>query len=135
MNRKWLAGLWGGLFIVCAGLGFIQQPQGAVKILMTLLSLLFFVPPACLIYDGSRKKDGYLLRLLCNLSALSLLLTLLLLSANILAAPGSEVLGGILNSILIITATPMASSNSWILSLFLWACLMVASIRELKHLR
>ena len=135
MNKKWLAGLWGGLFIVCAGLGFIQEPAGGLKIFLTIISLLFFLPPALLIYEGSRKKDSYLLKLVRNLSGLSLLITLLALAANILAAPGSEVIGSILNSILIIVSAPMVACGSWVLSLFLWACLLMASLGELKKLK
>ena len=133
MYKKWLAGLWGGLFIVCAALGFIQQPQGALKIFICTLSLLFFVPPALLLYAGSREKNLFLLTLIRNLSFLSLLVTLLLLAANILAAPGSETVGSILNSILIIVSTPMMACGSWVLSLFLWACLLMASLRELRR--
>ena len=44
MNKKILFILWGALFVLCAGLGFIPEPQGAVKGLMTGLSVLFFLP-------------------------------------------------------------------------------------------
>ena len=57
MNQKILSALWGGLFIVCAGLGFIPEPEGSLQILLTVLSLLFFLPPALLLYHAVRKQD------------------------------------------------------------------------------
>ena len=47
MKKQALFGLWAGLFIVCAGLGFIPEPEGSVQILLTILSLLLFLPRRC----------------------------------------------------------------------------------------
>ena len=127
MKKNLLFALWGGLFILCAGLGFIPHPSAFWGNLMTLLSVCFFVPPAVLLWQG--RKDRKLVHLIRNLSLLSLGLTLLLIVLNIVFAVGSETLGGILNSILTVVSSPMVCSGSWALSLFLWACLMVVSLR------
>ena len=132
MNKKWMAGLWGGLFIVCAGLGFMQPVQGAFRFFLTALSVCFFLPPVILIMQAKKDGDLQTVRLVRNLSGLSLLLTLLAIVCNILAAPGSEVLGGILNSVLIILSSPMVAMGSWFVSLFLWACLLIGSMEILK---
>ena len=132
MNQKIWYALWGGMFIVCAGLGFIPSPEGWLKILMLLLSLAFFVPPLILLLKARKQKDRDSLRLLRNLSLLSLGMSLLMLLANILFAAGSRTLGGILNSLLIVFSAPMICSGQWALSLFLWACLLMASLTELK---
>lgn len=132
MNKKFLAALWAGLFIVCAGLGFIPEPEESLKSLLTLLSLLFFLPPALLLYDAGRNRDSAALQLIRNLSAISLTLTMVLLILNFLTVLSSEVLGQILHYVLIIVSCPMICSDHWAMSLFLWACLLTASLRQLK---
>ena len=132
MNSKMLYALWGGLFSLCAGLGFIPEPEGMVRTFLTALSLVCFVPPALLIYRAARQGDAATVTLIRNLSALSLGLTLLLLILNFFTAFASEALGRLLHSILVIVSSPMFCSGYWILSLFLWACLLTASLRQLR---
>ncbi|MBQ3193049.1 MAG: hypothetical protein IJO21_06330 [Oscillospiraceae bacterium] len=130
MNRKVCFTLWGCLFILCAGLGFIPEPEGFVKKLMTLLSLIFFLPPALLLYRAGQCGDSATAALIRNLSALSLGLTVSLLVANFLTVPASDALGNILHYVLIIVSSPMFCSGYWALSLFFWACLLVASLQN-----
>lgn len=129
MNKKILYAVWAALFILCAAFGFLPERSGTVQALMTLLSLLFFLPPAMLLYraDGkTRKRVGLL-------SALSLGLTLVLLVANIVFATASTAVGDLLHGILTVVSTPMLCCGSWALSLFLWACLLIgAGPRNLK---
>ena len=132
MNKKLVFALWGGLFILCAGLGFIPAPEGALGILMTGLSLAFFAPPAALLYRAAKEGDSAVLKLVRNLSALWLALTLVLLIVNFLSAFGSEVLGNILYYVLIIVTSPMICSGHWAMSMFCWACLLMVSLRELR---
>ena len=132
MNQKFLFTLWGGLFIVCAAMGFIPAPAGVGRILLTLLSIAFFVPPALALYQAIQAGDQPVLRLIRNLSALSLCLTLVLLVLNFLSALRSETLGDILYNILTIVSSPMVCSGCWVLSLFLWACLLMVSLKGLR---
>ena len=129
MNKKSLFVLWGVLFLLCAGLGFIPEPAGTLKTLMTAASVLFFLPPAVLLYRPDR-DTALLIR---NLSALSLGVTLVTLILNFVAAVGSETLGNILHYILVVVSSPMICSGYWVLSLFLWACLLMVSLRQLKR--
>ena len=129
MKRKAIYALWAVLFILCAGLGFIPEPEGLTATALTLLSVAFFVPPALLLFRAE-KQDVLLIR---NLSALSLTLTLALLIGNFLAAFSSETLGQILHYVLIIVSCPMICSGHWAMSLFLWACLLTASLRQLRR--
>ena len=85
MNKKILYALWGGLFILCAGLGFIPEPSGAAGWALTGISVAFFVPPAMLLYQAGRESDRRTQSLVCWLSALSLGLTLVLLVLNFLS--------------------------------------------------
>ena len=133
MKQKVLFSLWAVLFILCAGCGFIPSPEGLSLTLMTVLSLIFFLPPAMILYDAGRSKDVSSLRLIRNLSALSLGCTLLLLVLNFLAAFSSGTLGSFLHYILIIVSSPMICSGHWAMSLFLWACLLTASVNFLRH--
>ena len=132
MKKKSLFALWGGLFLVCGGLGFVPEPAGVVRWLLTVLSILFFLPPAVLVYQGRKTGDAHLLALIRNLSALSLGLTALLLILNFLTAFRSEVLGNILHAVLVVVSSPMICSGYWVLSLFLWACLLTASLSARK---
>jgi len=128
MKQKTVYLLWGGLFILCAALGFIPEPQGALKTAMTILSVLFFLPPFLLLYRCGR-DTALLIR---NLSALSLGVTLVTLILNFILAVSSEILGNILHYILVVVSAPMICSGYWVLSLFLWACLLMGSLKKTK---
>jgi len=128
MNKKVLFVLWGVLFLLCAGLGFLPEPRGVLKGLMTALSVLFFLPPALLLYRADRNTSC----LIRNLSALSLGVTLVTLILNFVLAVGSELLGNVLHYILVIVSAPMICSGYWVLSLVLWACLLMGSLKKLQ---
>ena len=128
MKNRFLFALWGALFILCAGLGFIPEPSGVVKGLLTGLSILFFLPPAMLVWRGRREKDRTSLLLVRNLSIASLSLSVVLIIANFLTAFRSELLGDILHGVLVVVSSPMICSGHWAMSLFFWACLLIASL-------
>ncbi len=133
MKKKTLFVLWSGLFIVCAGLGFIPEPAGALRWLLTGLSLVFFIPGVLLVFRASGEGDLRTLKLIRNLSAASLGLTLLLLVLSFLTVLSSPWLGGFLHNVLVIVSAPMVCSGYCPLSLFLWACLLVGSIQSLRN--
>ena len=125
MNKRTLFALWGILFLLCAGLGFLPEPSGWTG----AAALAFFLPPALLL---QYHRDRYTLLLIRNLSALSLGLTLLCLILNFLSALRSEFLGTVVHYILVIVSSPMICSGHWAASLFLWACLLMGSRNLLK---
>ena len=131
MNKKLLYALWGCLFILCAGLGFIPEPEDSAQIPLTILSLLFFLPPAVLLQQSGKNGDLHTVRLIRNLASLSLGLTLALLVLNFLTVLQSEFLGSVLHYMLVMVSSPMICSGHWAMSLFLWACLLVASWKQL----
>ena len=133
MNKTAYFTLWGGIFILCAGLGFIPEPEGFFRFALTTLSLLFFLPPAMLFRDAKKQKDRVVLKLLRNLSGLSLGLTLVLLIGNFLSLMAPQWLGNVLYGVLVIISAPMVCSGYWLLSLFLWACLLTACFSALKQ--
>ena len=119
MSKKMLYSLWGALFVLCAVLGLLPD----AGIWGIAAALIFFLPPAMLLYRGDRETR----RLIRNLSALSLGMTALALVVSMLTAAGSEALGNSLHYVLGIVSVPMFSARYWVLSLFLWACLLVAA--------
>ncbi len=131
MKNRYLYAIWGGLYLLCALLGCVSAPQGLVKALLVLLSLVFFVPGGLLLYRGIRSNDKQQVSLVRNLSALSLGLTLFALILNFLSVMASEVIGNITYGILILVSSPMICSQYWFISLFLWACLLFASIAHM----
>lgn len=135
MTNTYLAIIWAALYIACAGLGFIAAPTGFLYGLCVIFSLLFFVPPVMLLYRGGKAKDIKSIRILRNLSILWLAVTMILLILNISSVYFSHSVGTILYYVLIVVTSPMVCSQYWLLPLFLWACLLVVSIQQLKQLR
>ena len=133
MKKQYLFALWGGLFILCAAFGFIPTPGNALKIIMTLLSVAFFIPAGLLLRLSSQTGDCHTAALIRNLAIASLSLTLIFIVANFLSVLSSEALGNFLHSVLIVVSVPMICSQYWVLSLFLWACLMIGAMQILRQ--
>lgn len=132
MNKTAYFALWAGLFILCAGLGFIPEPEGALKWMLVLLALGFFVPPFLLTRRSGQKKDRLTLTLVRNLAVLSLGLTVAAIIGNFLSVMASRAVGNALYALLVILSTPMICGQYWVMSLFLWAFLLFYSVSELK---
>ena len=130
-KNTWFA-IWGVLFILCACLGFIPAPGGMLRLGMTLVSLVFFLPPAVLLWQAGKAGERHTILLIRNLSAASLGITVAVLTVNFLGFMATEAVGNMLYAILVIVSSPMVCSQYWALSLFLWACLMMASRHLLK---
>ena len=128
MEKKNLYYLWGGLFILTALLGFITEPNGFLKALMVLAALGFFIPPALLLKQGDARD----VKLVRNLSLASLGTTAVLLVLNVMSVLASEAVGTGLYALLTFLSAPMVCSQYWALSLFLWACLLMVSLKKLK---
>ena len=119
MRKTVLHSLWAAGLILCACLGFIQERTAGVQALLTALALLSFLPPALCLYFARKSSDQKEARLIRNLSALSLGLTLLGLLLAILTAP----MGGSLASAV------KYCGSSWAVSLFFWACLLLTGAK------
>ena len=134
MNRILLYALWGGLFAVCAALGFVSQPGGILTWLMAALGLLFFVPPMLLLHRARAASHRPTAVLVRNIAAASLGLTFVLLVANFLSLLGSVALGNVLNVVLAIVSTPMFCGRVWALTLFCWAFLLICAAKLAKQM-
>lgn len=125
MNKTSWYTVWAGLFILCAGLGFLPEPAGFGKFLLTALSLGFFVPPICLLAAAGKQGDRITILTIRNLAFASLGLTIVLLIANFMSMGAPETVGNMLYTLLVIASAPMVCAQYWVLSLFCWACLML----------
>lgn len=135
MKDKQLYLYWLYLYIICAILSFIPQERNPlVAALLAILTLVFFLPPAILLYRGIRQESHPHLKTIALISALSLGLTTLLFIANILTAlaPNNLLLGNIFYALLILFSTPMLCAPYPILSPLLWASLLVIALRWRK---
>lgn len=132
MKKRFVYISWAVLYALCAGLGHITNPTGLQSIALTLLSLVFFVPGAVLLADALRSRDSGELKRLIFICCVSLGLTMALLIANVFSVFGSALLGDALFEFLILFSVPMLCSQHWILSMFLWACLLFAALAGKK---
>ena len=124
---------WAALYVICAGLSFIPEPVGALKGLMTVLSLAFFVPPGLLLYQAVKDRQYATVSLLQYLSIASLALTFMLLLLNFLSFGASDTAGSMVHTLLILVSVPMICSRAWVLSLFLWALLLMICLKYRKN--
>ena len=113
---------WGILYLLGAIFPFIPEPEW----LGVLTSLVFFVPPAVLLY---RRES---IRLIRNISIGWLSATVFLLVLNILSVTMTELAGTVLYYTMAIFSSPMICGRNWLIALFGWACLLVVSSKILK---
>lgn len=133
MKARILYLVWACLYVLCTGLGCITGAQGLGKALLVLAALCFFLPGAWLVYDGHRRKDRRQLRTVSRICAASLGLTLIVLVANVLSVRASVQVGNLLYVLLQLVSTPMICGQYWVLSLFLWACLLSGALYRRKE--
>ena len=124
--------LWAAAYGICTVCAFFPVASGALSGLFLLLSLGFFVPPAFLIYHAVQSKRLQDLRIIRNLSLISLGLTLVTILLNFVAFEASKAWGLVLYWILILVSTPMICSQVWIVGLFGWACLLMTCLKYLR---
>ena len=132
MKKPTLYYIWIGLAALCALLGLIPTPSAPLAVVMTLLSIAFFVPPAWLLADAYKTGCEKTVTLLRRISLISLGATLLLFIINILSVTGSEALGDVMYVLLALVSVPMVCSGHYVLSLFLWACLLICALPKKK---
>ena len=132
MSNNVLYIIWAALYVICAGLGFIPSPEGAAYWILLFFSLLFFVPPALILYRAAKKGEKKVLRRIRNLSLVSLIATLVMIILNIFSVAFTEAMGTALYYILIVVSSPMICGQIWAVSLFLWACLLMAALQQLR---
>ena len=132
MNKKQWYIVWGVLYAVCAVLSAIGESLDVPVGLAVTAALLFFLPPAVLLYRAIPRERWGTVRLIRNLSAASLFLTAVVLILNFLSVGSAEAVGDVLYAVLILVSVPMVCMQSWIASLFLWAVLLMVTLKYRK---
>ena len=127
LNKKILYLTWLCAYILCAGLGMITERNILGNLILTAISLAFFIPGILLLYKGIRENDLKILKTVRIISIVSLVLTLSLIVLNILLVFAGEAAGQALNDLLILVSAPMFCCYLRGLSPFLWACLFISS--------
>lgn len=123
-------GVWLCLYILCVGLGTVEEVEGIGKVLFVLTSLIFFLPGVYLLWLGRQENNRKILLGVRIAAVCSLSLTVIVFCANVIAVSASGSVGNTLYEVLNLVSAPMFCSQYWILSLFLWACLLSASFMK-----
>lgn len=138
-KKLWI--IWAVAYVICTVCGFIPASENVVYGLFLLLSLGFFVPPGLLVFDAMQNKDPKNLKVIRNLSLISLGLTTVMIILNFVVTrvlihsmtqESSVAWGQVMNGLLIIVSTPMSCSQVWVIGLFGWACLLMTCLTCLK---
>ena len=131
MKEKLLYAVWAALYILCVGLGFIQEPEGLGKAVLVLIAIGFFVPGGILLHDGIRSQNRKAVKRIRIICLLSLGLTLGMLLLNLVSFAFPETWGEPLYELLLLVSAPMICGQYWVMSMFLWACLLFCSFKKL----
>ncbi len=130
MTQKKLYWIWAGAYVLCAAMGFLGEYAGAPAWLTVTAAVLFFLPPAWLLYLAVKQDKPGTIRRIRQLSLLSLGLTFLMILVNFLTFEASQSAGRVLYWLLILVSVPMVPMRVWVLSLFFWACLLMVCLDQ-----
>lgn len=127
MKEKLLYIVWGVMAVLCIGLGTLETEDLMMQIPLLLISIVFFVPAGLLLYDALEAGNRKGILRIRWISIASLALTIVTLLAFFLTALRGAGAAGWLYEVLIVVSCPMVCSQYWLVSLFLWACLLFAT--------
>lgn len=131
MKEKILYLFWLAMYIICVGMGTILERNIIIHILLMVLALAFYIPGLLLVIEGIKQNDPKILFRVRIVCICSLVLSLILIVANIASVYASSSVGNVLNQVLLIVATPMHCCYYRFISLFLWACLLIGTMPRL----
>ena len=125
--------VWAGLYCLCAGLGFIpeSQIQGVLKSTLTAISFIFFLPPFLLAWVATRREDRKMMKELRIISLIALFLCVTMIVLIFLSAAYFNPVAQKVTLVLyLLLAAPLQSSQYWFFPLFMWACLLMVTLRR-----
>ena len=134
LSYKILYIAWAAMFVLTAALGFAFPGDRSlpVKVICTVLMILFFLPPWAVLGRAKAEENRHHIRLLRWLAVGSLVLTAVLLVLNLLSALWPQSLGNALYGALVVVSAPMVCANHYALSLFLWGTLLAGTFYKQK---
>ena len=124
--------VWLCLYILCVGLGTVEEVAGIGKVLFILTGLIFFLPGVYLLYLGKAEKNKKITLRVRIVAICSLSLTMIVFCSNVIAVSADASVGRTLYDLLNLVSAPMFCVQYWIISIFLWACLFSASFMKKK---
>ena len=87
MNTKWKEIIaycvWLCLYILCVGLGTVEEVEGVGKVLFVLTSLIFFIPGVFLLVTGFQEKNRKRILRVRIIAICSLVLTMIVFCCNV----------------------------------------------------
>ena len=123
---------WLCLYILCVGLGTVEEVEGVGKVLFVLTSLIFFIPGIYLLVTGFQEKNRTRILRVRIIAICSLVLTMIVFCCNVSAVAASGNVGSFLHDLLNLVSAPMFCARYWVLSLLCWASLLSASFMKRK---
>lgn len=131
MLNTYLYIFWIFFYMLNAALGVLGLP-GWVGI---VACLLFFLPPAILLHRAGKAGDRRGVARIRNISLGWLGLAVLMIILNIATVYMSETAGDVLYYAMAVLCAPLVSGEYWVLSLFLFSCLLMSSLRQLREMK
>ena len=130
--KEWiLYAIWLCLYILCVGLGTVEEVEGIGKVFFILTALIFFIPGVFLLVMGKKENNRKMILRVRIISICSLTLTVILFCLNVsTAATGKS--NSVLHDLLNLVSAPMFCAQYWVLSLFGWASLLWGSMIKKK---
>ena len=129
--KEWiLYAAWLCLYILCVGLGTVEEVDGSAKVFFVLTALIFFIPGIILLVLGKKQQNKKMVLRVRLIAICSLALTVIAFCANIFAVGASGQTGALLHDLLNVVSAPMFCSQYWIVSLFCWGGLLSASFMK-----
>lgn len=128
MKKSYVYAAWGVLYGICVGLSFAGPENAFEKTLLVLTGLIFFVPPAYLLWRAKKENCRKTLLVLRLISGGVLVLSTVLLMLNFLSVYWSARTGLVLYVLLAMFSPPMGCIQFWALGLFLWACVLMLTL-------
>lgn len=119
MEKKYWFPAWVVLYVASVAFGVFWPESVAARI----VGVLFFVPPAGLLWKGEEKMR----RLIRIIAIVSLAATMVTIIAMFLSVHSEKNLDHLMDAILLLVAAPMKCFKAWVVSLFGWACLLYGS--------
>lgn len=131
MKKSYFYAAWAVLYCICAGLGFVPNPEGAGKTLLVGCSFIFFLPPLLLAWYASKKEDGKIMKELRIISMIALLVDMvMIITVFISAAYCSYEAQKVISVIYLLFTAPLQCGQYWVFPLFMWSCLLMITMRR-----
>lgn len=121
-KQYWL--WWLYLYIFCAVLSFLPEPNGFFKWVFLLLGLVFFVPGIVLVHQADIRDRLQVVKLVKKVSIIALIVDVFMICINIASTLLPDVWGTVLQWMLYVLASPMGCGQSPALTMFGWAFIM-----------